>query len=141
MLQIWKEFTIKTIYSRSLYLGQERKKYFWETKSFKSVSKQIKPINMILIYKWDKKLKKKKRLHVLEVDIITVKRTLVCCLQLKEWIIYKTLSKMTAIVPVSVINHYHINGLHLFWDTLSLSLSVYIYICIRQTRIWSWFSC
>ena len=26
--------------------------------------------------------------------------------------------QMTAIVIVLVINHYHINGLHLFWDTL-----------------------
>ena len=26
--------------------------------------------------------------------------------------------QMTAIALVSVINHYHINGLHLFWDTL-----------------------
>ena len=25
---------------------------------------------------------------------------------------------MTAIVLVSVINHYHINGFNLFWDTL-----------------------
>ena len=28
---------------------------------------------------------------------------------------------MTAIALVSVINHYHINGLHLFWDTLYLN--------------------
>ena len=26
--------------------------------------------------------------------------------------------QMTAIALVSVINHNHINGLHLFWDTL-----------------------
>ena len=26
--------------------------------------------------------------------------------------------QMTAIVLVSVINHYNINGLHLFWDSL-----------------------
>ena len=26
--------------------------------------------------------------------------------------------QMTTIVLVSVINHYHNNGLHLFWDTL-----------------------
>ena len=26
--------------------------------------------------------------------------------------------EMTAITLVSVINHYHINGLHLFWDNL-----------------------
>ena len=28
------------------------------------------------------------------------------------------LFQMTGIVLLSVINHYHINGLHLFWDTL-----------------------
>ena len=34
----------------------------------------MQPIYMIMIYYWDKKLKKKKkRLHVLEVDIITIK--------------------------------------------------------------------
>ena len=26
--------------------------------------------------------------------------------------------QMSTIAFVSVINHYHINGLHLFWDTL-----------------------
>ena len=26
--------------------------------------------------------------------------------------------QMTVIALVSVINHYHINGMHLFWDTL-----------------------
>ena len=32
----------------------------------------MQPINMIIIYNWDKKLKK--RLHVLEADIITIKK-------------------------------------------------------------------
>ena len=30
--------------------------------------------------------------------------------------------QMTAIALVSVINPYHINGLHLFWDTLYLGM-------------------
>ena len=33
--------------------------------------------------------------------------------------------QMTAIALVSVINHYHINGLHLFWDTLYLKFLSY----------------
>ena len=34
----------------------------------------MQPINMIMIYHWEKKLKKKKRLHVLEADIIRIKK-------------------------------------------------------------------
>ena len=33
----------------------------------------MQPINMIMIYYWDKKLKK--RLHVLEADITTIKKS------------------------------------------------------------------
>ena len=52
----------------------KREKIFYitiylETKSFKTVSKLIQPINTIMIYYWDKKLKK--GLHVLKADIIT----------------------------------------------------------------------
>ena len=47
---------------------------------------------MIMIYYWDKKLKE--RVHFLQ-----------------------NVFQMTIIAFVSVINHYHINGLHLFWDT------------------------
>ena len=36
--------------------------------------------------------------------------------------------QMTTIVLVSVINHYHINGLHLLWDTLYIYIYIYIYI-------------
>ena len=48
---------------------------------------------------------------------------------------------MTAIVLISVINHYHTNGLHLFSDTLYLEvevvvaflLSIYDYPIIHPT--------
>ena len=35
----------------------------------------MQPINMIMIYYWYKKLKK--RLHVLEADIVTIKKTII----------------------------------------------------------------
>ena len=38
--------------------------------------------------------------------------------------------QMTAIVPVTVINHYHINGLHLFWDTL-----YYVHILFHEQEV------
>ena len=44
--------------------------------------------------------------------------------------------QMTAITLVSVINHYHINWLHLFWDTqyiyiyIYMCIYIYIYICV-----------
>ena len=31
---------------------------------------------------------------------------------------------------LSVINHSHINGLYLFWDTLYVALYIYIYIIV-----------
>ena len=34
---------------------------------------------------------------------------------------------MTAIALISVINHYHINGLHLFLDTLYIILLVILF--------------
>ena len=34
---------------------------YLEIKSFKTISKQMQPINMIMILYWDKKLKKKKK--------------------------------------------------------------------------------
>ena len=46
--------------------------HYLETRSIKTISKQMQPINMIMIYYWDKKLKK--WLHVLEADITTIKR-------------------------------------------------------------------
>ena len=41
-----------------------------EAKSFKAVLKKMQPINMIMIYYWNKKFKE--RFHVLEADIITI---------------------------------------------------------------------
>ena len=40
----------------------------------------------------------------------------------------QNLFQMTAIALVSVLNYYHINGLHLFWDTLYIfNVPLYIY--------------
>ena len=73
----------------------------------------MQPINMIMIYHWDKKLKKK----------ITCPGSWYNSNQKKYWLVQRMpllqdMFQMTTIVLVSVINHYHINGLHLFWDTL-----------------------
>ena len=76
----------------------------------------MKPINMIRIYYWDKKLKK--ILHVLEADIITIKEYIDLMSLAQRMHFLPDVFKMTYIALVSVINHYHINGLHLFWDTL-----------------------
>ena len=80
----------------------------------------MQPIDMIMIYYWDKKLKKK-RFHVLEADIITIKKTtknidLMSPAQRMHFL--QDVFQMTTIAPISVINHYYINVLYLFWDTL-----------------------
>ena len=55
----------------------------------------------------------KKRLHLLEVDITIFKKIdLMSLAQRKHFL--QDMFQMTTIVLVSVINHYHINGLHLF---------------------------
>ena len=78
----------------------------------------MQPINMIMINYWDQKLKK--RLHVLEVDIIIIKKNNnIDLMPLAQRIHFlEDVFQMITIAPVSVINHYHINGLYLFWDTL-----------------------
>ena len=77
----------------------------------------MQPINMIMMYYWDKK--NKKWLHVLEVDIITIKKN-IDLMSLAQRIHFFLLDvlQMAAIVLVPVINHYYINELHLFWDIL-----------------------
>ena len=65
----------------------------------------MQPINMIMIYYWDKRLKK--RLYVLETDIITIKKIIDVSNSKKLFL--KNGFQMTAIAFVSVINHYHIN--------------------------------
>ena len=59
----------------------------------------------------------KKTLHVLEADIMTIKKTqknidLMSLAQRMHFL--QDVYQMTAIEIVSVINHYHINGLYLF---------------------------
>ena len=69
-----------------------------------------------MIYYWDKT---QKRLHVLEVDVITIFKKNFDSMSLAQRTHFlPDQFQMTAIAIVSVINHYHINGLHLFWDTL-----------------------
>ena len=64
-----------------------------------------------MIYYLDKKLFKK-RLHVLEADIITIFKKFDISSAKEEFL--KDAFQMTAISLVSLINHYYINGLHLF---------------------------
>ena len=70
-------------------------------------------IDMVMIYYWDKKLKK--GLHVLESDIIPIKKS-IDLISLSQTFLLDVF-QLTDIVLVLVINHYHMNGLHLFWDT------------------------
>ena len=85
----------------------------------------MQPIDMI--YYWNRKLKKK-RLHVLEADIITIKDDIVLMCLVQRMYFSQDVFQMTAIVLVSVINHYHTKGLHLFWNTLYIYIYIYIYI-------------
>ena len=48
----------------------------------------------------------------------------------------KEVFQMTAIILVSVINHYHINGLHLFWDTQYLKIYHCEQIISLKIDIW-----
>ena len=68
---------------------------------------------MIMIYDWNKKLKR--TLHVLEAEIIAVKKHLFDVCRSKDAFL-QGVFQMTAIALVSVINDYDINELHLFWN-------------------------
>ena len=72
-------------------------------------------INMIMIYYWD--LETQKRLHILEADIITIKKILFDVSNSKGAFL-QDVYQMTASALVSVIHFNHINGLHPLWDTL-----------------------
>ena len=78
LFQISKLYTLTTINPWSQCFGQERKiscvTAYLETKSLKTFSKSMQPFNMIMTYYWDKKVKK--RLHVLETDIIIFKKNI-----------------------------------------------------------------
>ena len=71
---------------------------------------------MIMIYYWDKK--HKNRLHVLEADIITIKKSIDLMSLVQRMHFLQDLFEITANLHVSVINQYHINWLYQFWDTL-----------------------
>ena len=62
---------------------------------------------MIMIYYWDKKLKK--RLHVLEADILTIKKDIDLLSLVQRMHFLLDVFQMIAIALVFVINHYHIN--------------------------------
>ena len=78
-------------------------------------------ITMIMIYCWDKNLKKiacpgswsNNSYEKHWYDVVSSK---------DEFL--QDVYQMTTIVLLSEINHYHINKLHLFWDTLFM----YVYI-------------
>ena len=74
----------------------------------------MQPINMVMIYYCDKKLKK---LHVLEADTITIKKNWFDVSSSNDTFL-PDVFQMTSIALISVTNHFHTNGSHLFWDTL-----------------------
>ena len=74
----------------------------------------MQPINMIMIYYWDKKIKN--ILHVLKADIIAIQKN-IDSMDAQRLHFLLDEFQMTAIAFVSEINHYHTNGMHLFLDT------------------------
>ena len=67
-----------------------------------------------MIYYYNKKLKK--RLHVLKADIVTIKKNNINLMSLAQRIHFLfDMFQMSVIALVPVINHYHINGLHLLF--------------------------
>ena len=80
-------------------------------------------IYRIMIYYWDKKLKK--RLHDLEADIIPIKKNIGLTSLDQRMHFSQDVFQMTAIALESIINNYYVNELHLFWDTLYIKIIVY----------------
>ena len=62
-------------------------------------------------------------MHVLEADIITIKINIDLMSLAQKMHFLQDVFQMTAIALVSETNHYHINELHLFWDTLYLNIN------------------
>ena len=58
-------------------------------------------------------------MHVLEADIITNKKRLGFEASSSKDAFLLDMFQMTNIVLDSVINNYHTNGFHLFWDTMN----------------------
>ena len=92
-----------------------------------------------MIYYWDKKLKQ--RLHVLETNVITMKK--------QCWFDVSNLKNafFTGRVPnsiklVSAINNCPIIGLHLFWDTQHVMVHTYVVMEYSSSIYtdWTWHS-
>ena len=71
-------------------------------------------INLIIIYYWDKKLK---RLHVLEADIITIINIDLMSPAQRKYLL-EDMFQMTFIEFVSEINPYHFDRLYPFLESL-----------------------
>ena len=76
----------------------------------------MQPVIMIMIYSWYKKPQKKIACpggcynnNWKNTDVMYLA---------KRIYFLQDVFQMTAIELISAINYYHINGLHLFWDTL-----------------------
>ena len=76
----------------------------------------MQPINM-MIYYWDKKLTKKNIKCPGSWYNNNLKNiNLMFLAEMMHFL--QDMFQITTIAPISVIYHYHINGLHLFWNTL-----------------------
>ena len=118
LFQIWKLCTITTINPSSQCLEQERKNISRYSFGDKIIQNCLK-IDATHYYNndyWDKKFRK--RLLVLEADIITIKTKHWFDVSSSKDAFLQNMFQKTAFAFISVINHYHINGLHQFWDTL-----------------------
>ena len=67
---------------------------------------------MIMIYSRDKKLRK--RLQIMNAEMIRILKKSRFDVSSSKDTFLQDVFQMTAIALVSVINHYHINGLHIF---------------------------
>ena len=67
-------------------------------------------------------------MHVLEADIIKIKKNNIDLMSNSKNAFFQDMFQMTTIAFVSVINHFHINGLHLFWPSQYIYIYIYIYI-------------
>ena len=117
---VWKYYSITIINPRSQFLGQEReyilRHYLFGDKIIQNCLKTDATISMIIIYFWDKKLKKKISFPGIWYNSNEKDTNLTFLAQKMHFSL--NVFRMTVIALVSVMNHYHTNGLHLFWDTL-----------------------
>ena len=99
----------------------------------------MQPIYMIMIYYWDKKLKK--RLQVLEADLITIRKNIDFDVSSSKDAFIQNVFQMIVITLFSVINHYHINVLYLFWDILYKTKSQILFFFTAKLKFELGLSC